>query len=186
MTTTEAPPDGGRCVEILRLLDELETALVERKEFTQGQFSAIGALLTDALLDSDDESLYHCIRKLQRIYGRIIRSNSCVEERGRVLALIDVVHWARRYIIPKTVLAELTLESLPRQVLEVLQSHPRRDVPALDLAREAARRGFGGDSLRSVMSSLAGMGMVTTRRTGNTAYWSITPRGSQALHLSRP
>ena len=82
-----------RHAQVQRLIAEMESA----QPIAEGQFNALGMLVTDASLAADEPALETAQEGLQLLYSQhAVLSNpdeEHVEQRGR-LGMIDVAHWA--------------------------------------------------------------------------------------------
>jgi hypothetical protein len=61
----------------------------------EGEFSAMGMLITDSVLSRDAVALRTAHDGLRKLYGQR-RGN--VIDTGRILGLIDITHWALRRV----------------------------------------------------------------------------------------
>ena len=91
-------PEVGRDrhAQVRRLTGEMESVRI----IAEGQFSALGMFVTDASLAADRPALEAAQDGLQWIYSRqealTDPDADQIEQRGRLLGLIDVTHWALR------------------------------------------------------------------------------------------
>jgi hypothetical protein len=173
---TEALP-GERSVVLIETLNELEEHLLAGTNIDEGMFNAISMLLVDATLSGDDESLYEAIKKLKQMdlicLGGV---------RGRLLGYIDVVAWARKRIIPKSMLEQLTTGSSARLLLESLgRAQSGSTVRLLAINHDTE-----DELVEPHLHELFSNGFVSSRQVGREIVWEISPRGRDALHLTRP
>jgi len=94
---SEFAPEGSRLAELGRLVGELQD---RAGDVSAGDFNALAAMLADAALDADEDTLLAGQRGLQRVYGRQLQvtdpSDEQLEQRGRVLGFIDLIQWLVR------------------------------------------------------------------------------------------
>jgi hypothetical protein len=173
-----APGIRDRRTEIRRLIDAMEHA----KIISDGHFSALGMLITDASLSADEPALTECqdgLQWLHRHYLDVDRLDGAQrEQRGRILGLIDVVHWA--------------LKRLPSGLQLALQpdGHAARFLVAvsrrqgLSNQQLAAELGTDETEISRVGRKLLSAGVVWRRKEWRHNAWDLTPRGRHYLETS--
>ncbi|MEW2354468.1 hypothetical protein [Spirillospora sp. NPDC029432] len=159
--------------EARRLIDAMEHA----KELTEGHFSALGMLITDASLNADEPALTEVKDGLQWLHRNYLDTRSLDgdqrEQRGRLLGLIDCAHWA--------------LQRLPSGLQLSLQpgGHAARFLAAvarrqgLSNQQLAAELGTDETEISRVGRRLLSAGVVWKRKEWRHNAWDITPRGLQ-------
>jgi predicted NBD/HSP70 family sugar kinase len=174
----KSAPAGSRLAELQRLLESVEAS----SDTSRGDYNALAMLLADAALDADEDSLSIGQRMLKRVYFRQLRmpepSTEALEQRGRVLALIDVLQWLLRRITPPAEVTSLEPAGHPRRFLEAI----------------AVRPGLSNQNLASLLETdmteisrvgrrLIDGGLARKRRLGRWNHWEITPRGTHVLSM---
>lgn len=91
------PASGrDRHAEVRRLIGEMESAAL----IGEGQFNALGMVVTDASLAADEAALEEAQDGLQWLYRQHAAISEPdadrVERRGRLLGMIDITSWALR------------------------------------------------------------------------------------------
>jgi len=170
-------PAAGRDrhAQIGQLIGEIESA----KVIDEGQFSALGMLVTDASLAADERALQAAQDGLQWLYSRQEALGDPdaeqVEQRGRLLGLIDVTHWALRRL-PSTLQMGLDLASHAGQFLAAVAERP-----GLSNQELALRLGIDETEASRVGRRLLAAGVVWRRKDWRRNAWDITPRGRTYL-----
>jgi CRP-like cAMP-binding protein len=173
-TKAQLPQLGrDRRSEARRLIDAMEHA----KELTEGHFSALGMLITDASLNADEPALAEVKDGLQWLHRGYLDTPALDgdqrERGGRLLGLIDCAHWA--------------LQRLPSGLQ--LGLHPDGHA-ARFLAAVARRQGMSNQDLAAELGTdetevsrvgrkLLSAGVVWKRKEWRHNAWDITPRGLQ-------
>ncbi|SFO90951.1 MULTISPECIES: hypothetical protein [Actinomadura] len=167
-----------RRTEVRRLIEAMEHA----KVISDGHFSALGMLITDASLSADEPALVECQDGLQWLHRHYLDADALDgpqrEQRGRILGLIDVVHWA--------------LKRLPSGLQLALQpdGHAARFLVAvfrrqgLSNQQLAAELGTDETEISRVGRRLLAAGVVWRRKEWRQNAWDLTPRGRQYLETS--
>lgn len=70
--------------------------LLDTVYITEGEFSSLGMLITDAVLTRDEASLRSAHDGLRSVYGRYSARSGETAETGRLLGLVDVTYWGLR------------------------------------------------------------------------------------------
>lgn len=170
-------PEVGRDrhSQIRRLIAEMEPVRI----ILEGQFSALAMLITDASLASDEPALVAAQDGLQWLYSRQEAlpepDDDQVEQRGRLLGLIDVTHWALRRL-PSTLHVGPDLASHAGQFLKAVAEHP-----GLSNQELATRLGIDETEASRVGRRLLAAGVVWRRKEWRRNAWDITPRGRKCL-----
>src|SRR4051812_21626047 len=94
-THTDGPRTGAGSPRLTAIQD-LVTEIAQSAAITDGDFSALGMLISDASLAADSPALEGALDCLQGLYRRYTDDGTDAELRGRVLGLIDVTHWSLR------------------------------------------------------------------------------------------
>ncbi|WP_131741110.1 hypothetical protein [Actinomadura roseirufa] len=176
---TETQPSGhDRRTEVRRLLDSMEHA----KVISDGHFSALGMLITDASLSADEPALVECQDGLQWLHRHYLDADALDgpqrEQRGRILGLIDVVHWALRRL-PSGLQLALQPDG---HAARFLQAVCRRQ--GLSNQQLAAELGTDETEISRVGRRLLSAGVVWRRKEWRHNAWDITPRGRQYLETA--
>ena len=120
---------------------------------------------------------------MQRIYAQQLAiqkpSDEQIEQRGRLLGMLDLVQWASRRAVP--VLDAPVAGSHARRMLEAIVATPGITGQAL-----VARLGVDKSEVSRTGSRLLDAGLATRRRNSRHAHWTVTPRGRAALRTSPP
>lgn len=171
----DLPADRDRRAQVRRLIGEMESAQL----IDEGQFNALGMLVTDASLAADDAALEAAQDGLQWLYGRHeVLSNpdeDQVEQRGRLLGMIDVTHWALRRL-PSTLLAEVDPSSHAGRFLMAVAQRPGLSNQELAIQLEVDET-----EVSRVGRRLLAAGVVWRRKDWRRNAWDITPRGRDSL-----
>ncbi|TYB41199.1 hypothetical protein [Actinomadura chibensis] len=167
-----------RRTEVRRLIDSMEHA----KVISDGHFSALGMLITDASLSADEPALVECQDGLQWLHRHYLDVDGLDgaqrEQRGRILGLIDVVHWALRRL-PSGLQLGLRPESHAARFLVAV--HRRQGMSNKQLSAEL---GTDETEVSRVGRRLLSAGLVWRRKEWRHNAWDITPRGFQYLETS--
>ncbi|WP_329521750.1 hypothetical protein [Spirillospora sp. NBC_01491] len=167
-----------RRTEVRRLLDSMEQA----KVISDGHFSALGMIITDASLTADEPALVEVQDGLQWLHRHYLDVQALDgeqrEQRGRILGLIDVVHWALRRL-PSGLQLALQPDSHAARFLSVVAR--RQGLSNRELAAEL---GTDETEISRVGRKLLSAGVVWRRREWRVNAWDITPRGRQYLESS--
>ncbi|WP_242905574.1 hypothetical protein [Actinomadura terrae] len=168
-----------RRAEVRRLIDEMEH---DTKNISEGQFSALGMLITDASLSADEPALVECQDGLQWLHRRYLDVGALDgqerELRGRILGLIDVVHWALRRLPSGLQLALQPGGHAARFLVAVARKQ------GLSNQQLAAELGTDETEISRVGRRLLSAGVVWRRKEWRHNAWDITPRGRQYLETS--
>ena len=164
-----------RHAQMRQLIGEMESARI----IDEGQFSALGMLVTDASLASDEPALEAAQDGLQWLYSRQEAlsdpDDDQVEQRGRLLGLIDVTHWALRRL-PSTLQVGPDPSSHAGQFLKAVAERP-----GLSNQELAMRLGTDETETSRVGRRLLAAGLVWRRKQWRRNAWDITPRGHTCL-----
>ncbi|WP_433335331.1 hypothetical protein [Spirillospora sp. CA-294931] len=164
--------------EAQRLIESMEHA----KVISDGHFSALGMLITDASLNADEPCLVEVqdgLQWLQRDYLDVTALDpEQREQRGRILGLIDVVHWALRRL-PSGLQLGLRPDSYAARFLVAVA---RRE--GLSNQQLATELGTDETEISRVGRKLLSAGVVWRRKEWRHNAWDITPRGRQYLESS--
>ncbi|MFA1547701.1 hypothetical protein [Actinomadura chokoriensis] len=177
-TTDTAPADRDRRTEIRRLIDAMEHA----KVISDGHFSALGMLITDASLSADEPALAECQDGLQWLHRHYLDvaalDGAQREQRGRILGLIDVVHWALKRL-PSGLQLSLQPDGYAARFLVAVSR--RQGMSNRQLATEL---GTDETEISRVGRKLLSAGVVWRRKEWRQNAWDLTPRGRHYLETS--
>jgi hypothetical protein len=178
MSTDTAPDPRDRRTEIRRLIDAMEHA----KVISDGHFSALGMLITDASLSADEPALTECQDGLQWLHRHYLDVAALDapqrEQRGRILGLIDVVHWALKRL-PSGLQLALQPDGYAARFLVAVA---RRE--GLSNQQLAAELGTDETEISRVGRKLLSAGVVWRRKEWRHNAWDLTPRGRHYLETS--
>ncbi|MFG2090516.1 MULTISPECIES: hypothetical protein [unclassified Spirillospora] len=174
--TTDSVRD--RRTEVRRLIDAMEHA----KIISDGHFSALGMLITDASLSADEPALVECQDGLQWLHRHYLDVGALDgpqrEQRGRILGLIDVVHWALKRL-PSGL--QLALQPDGHAARFMLAVSRRQGMSNRQLAAEL---GTDETEISRVGRKLLSAGVVWRRKEWRQNAWDLTPRGRNYLETS--
>ncbi|TMR04258.1 hypothetical protein ETD83_08775 [Actinomadura soli] len=177
MSAVPAPAHDRR-TEVRRLIDAMEHA----KVISDGHFSALGMLITDASLSADEPALVECQDGLQWLHRHYLDVNALDgaqrEQRGRILGLIDVVHWALKRL-PSGL--QLTLQPDGYAARFLIAVYRRQGLSNKDLAAELRT---DETEISRVGRKLLSAGVVWRRKEWRHNAWDLTPRGHHYLENS--
>lgn len=169
---------GGR----VRAAREFLDGLLKAGRLGDDASYALAMLIVDATLDGDEVALHAASRQLQSLYRVLARSNDAhqegVEDRGRVLAFLDVAAWGLERALSLSALAELERNSAAHGFLRAVVERP--GMTNVEIAREV---GIADAEASRLGRRLADAGLVGKRRLGRRNHWEVTPKGLQALDL---
>lgn len=172
------PSARDRRAEVRRLIDAMEHA----KVISDGHFGALGMIITDASLCADEPALVEVQDGLQWLHRHYLDVNALDgeqrEQRGRILGLIDVVHWALRRL-PSGLQLALQPDG---HAARFLQAVARRQ--GLSNQQLAAELGTDETEISRVGRKLLAAGVVWRRKEWRQNAWDITPRGRHYLETS--
>lgn len=157
------------------LLDAMENA----KVITEGQFSALGMIITDASLSADEATLVEVQDGLQWLHRNYLDvphlDGDQRERRGRILGLIDCVQWALRRL-PSNLQLKLHPDGHAARFLVAVAR--RQGISNKQLAAEL---GTDETEISRVGRRLLAAGVVWKRKEWRQNAWDLTPRGRQYL-----
>ncbi|TDC52716.1 hypothetical protein E1281_18775, partial [Actinomadura sp. KC345] len=167
-----------RRAEVRRLIDAMEHA----KVIGDGHFSALGMLITDASLSADEPALVECQDGLQWLHRHYLDVDALDgpqrEQRGRILGLIDAVHWALKRL-PSGLQLALQPDGHAARFLIAVSGRP-----GLSNQQLAAELGTDETEVSRVGRRLLSAGVVWRRKEWRHNAWDLTPRGRQYLETS--
>ncbi|GAA4085882.1 hypothetical protein [Actinomadura miaoliensis] len=174
-------PDGGpaagrdRRSQARHLLD----AMGQAKIISEGQFSALGMIITDASLSADEATLVEVQDGLQWLHRGYLDvpnlDGDQRERRGRILGLIDCVQWALRRL-PSGLQLGLHPDGHAARFLVAVAR--RQGISNKQLAAEL---GTDETEISRVGRRLLSAGVVWRRKEWRHNAWDLTPRGRQYL-----
>ncbi|TDE34295.1 hypothetical protein [Actinomadura sp. 6K520] len=168
----------NRRTEVRRLIDAMEHA----KVISDGHFSALGMLITDASLSADEPALVECQDGLQWLHRHYLDIDALDapqrEQRGRILGLIDVVHWALKRL-PSGLQLALQPEGHAARFLVAVSRRP-----GMSNRQLATELGTDETEISRVGRKLLSAGVVWRRKEWRHNAWDLTPRGRQYLETS--
>lgn len=156
------------------LIDEMRV----EQWISEGCFSSLGMLITDASLAADEPALRTAHDGLRRVYGKQVRDgddHKCAEQRGRVLGLIDVTYWSLRRL-PSGLQLNLDPNGHTARFLTVISREP-----GLSNEQLAERLDVDITEVSRVGRKLVASGVAWKSRQWRHNAWSITPRGATCL-----
>jgi hypothetical protein len=169
---------GPRLEALRRMLGELtaDGSIGDERAY------ALAMLIVDATLDGDEASLHAASRQLQLIYRLLVRAASdrqeAIEDRGRVLALLDVASWGMERALSLGALAELEFDSAAHQFLKAVSEKPGMTNHELGQVI-----GVSDAEVSRVGRRLADVSLAAKRRLGRRNHWEVTPKGLHTLQL---
>jgi hypothetical protein len=174
---SERLASGPRLAEIDRVTGALENALPAPPE---GSFAALGAILTDAILDWDEAALSLLLDQLPRLAALAGRGSGeeALRTEGRLLGLIDVAQKGMQRALPGDLLGHVEPGSHTHMFLREIESNP-----TLTNAAIGFELGIDETSVSRTGRRLVQSGLARKRRLGRTNQWLITPRGVQVLKV---
>jgi len=173
----DPPPASSRDrhAEVRRLIGEMESAAL----IGEGQFNALGMVVTDASLAADEPALEEAQDGLQWLYRQHAAISEPdaeqVERRGRILGMIDITNWALRRL-PSALQIGLDPSSHAGQFLLAVAARP-----GLSNQELASRLGIDETEASRVGRRLLAAGVVWRRKEWRRNAWDITPRGRDYL-----
>ena len=172
----DVPAAGrDRHAQVQRLIGEMESAQL----IDEGQFNALAMLVTDSSLAGDEPALEAAQDGLQWLYSRheglSDPDDNQVEQRGRLLGMIDVTHWALRRL-PSTLHAGIDPSSHAGRFLKAVAQRPGLSNQELAMQLEIDETEVSRAGRR-----LLAAGVVWRRKDWKRNAWDITPRGRDCL-----
>ncbi|MER5258832.1 ROK family transcriptional regulator [Streptomyces sp. NPDC002855] len=160
-------------------MDEMKSS----EEISDGLFSSLGMMVTDASLAGDEEALEAAHEGLRRQYGRQRRlrdgqGDAAAELRGRLLGLIDVTYWALRRLPSALQLSLDPTSHAARFLVEVARQ------PGQSNAQLAARLDVDITEISRIGRKMVDADVAWKRRAWRQNAWDITPRGQHYLEES--
>jgi len=141
-------------------------------------FSSLGMLITDASLAADEPALRTAHDGLRRLYGQLVPEGDnpkVVEQRGRLLGLIDVTFWALRRL-PSGLRLKLDPQGHAARFLTEIAREP-----GLSNEQLAERLDVDITEVSRVGRKLLASGVAWKGRQWRHNVWTITPRGAVCL-----
>ncbi|MEU5881394.1 hypothetical protein [Spirillospora sp. NPDC047279] len=171
--------DRSRRAEARRVLDSME----QSKSITDGHFSALGMLITDASLSADEAALVEVKDGLQWFHRTHYHDVPAFdgerrEQRGRILGLIDCAHWALRRLPSGLQLGLQPGGHAARFLVAVAKD------PGLSNQDLAGRLGADETEVSRVGRRLLAAGVVWRRKEWRRNCWDVTPRGRAYLEAA--
>lgn len=168
-----------RATEVQSLIDEMRSS----EEISDGLFSSLGMIVTDASLAGDEDALEAAHEGLRRQYGRQRQlrdghGEPSAELRGRLLGLIDVTYWALRRLPSALQLSLDPAGHAARFLVEVARQ------PGQSNSQLAARLDVDITEVSRIGRKLVDADVVWKRREWRQNSWDITPRGRRYLEES--
>jgi DNA-binding transcriptional ArsR family regulator len=167
----------SRAASVRNVLEELEG---REGAAPDARYEALMALLTDAILASDESALLAGEEGLQRVYATQLDVEEPdaeqLQQRGRVLSALQFVTWTLRRLTPAELIARLEPGSYARAFLEAIDRHS-----GLSNGDIAARLGVDETEVSRVGRRLVNAGLASKQRIGRRNQWRVTPRGRHAL-----
>lgn len=161
----------------VQALRELLGELAETGSIGDERGYVLAMLLVDATLDGDEAALHAASRQLQMVYRTLSRvAESDGEDRGRVLAFLDVAGWAMERALSLGALADLERDSSAHSFLRAVTEQPGMTNHEIGQAV-----GTSDAEASKVGRKLSDTGLVAKRRLGRRNHWEVTPKGLQAL-----
>jgi len=172
--------DGPR----MSAVESLAKGLAGEREVGDQGSHALAMLVVDATLDGDEAALYSAWRQLQHLYRLLSRrideraAEDVAEDRGRILAYLDVVMWALDRNLSLRTLSELEGDSAAHEFLKVVSEEP-----GLSNAQLADKLDMSETEVSRLGRRLADASFAAKRRIGRRNRWEVTPKGLQTLDL---
>lgn len=171
--------DGFR----VRAIRELTQDLLAEGRLGDDSTNALAMLIIDATLDGDEVSLHVASRQLQGLYRVLTRSpeeagEDVIEQRGRVVAFIEVAGWGLERVLSLGALAEIDEDSAGHEFLKAVNEKPGQTNGEL-----AGAIGISDAEVSRVGRRLADAGLAAKRRIGRRNHWEVTPKGLHTLEL---
>ncbi|MEV6170050.1 hypothetical protein AB0L99_17700 [Streptomyces sp. NPDC051954] len=166
-----------RTTEIRSLLDEMRVDY----GMTEGCFSSLGMLITDASLAADEPALRAAHDGLRVLYGQFGgdgddgKDPKTAEQCGRLLGLIDVTYWALRRLPTGLQLSLDPRGHAARFLTAVAQE------PGLSNEQLAERLDVDITEVSRIGRKLLASGVAWKSRQWRHNAWAITPRGAACL-----
>ena len=167
-----------RVTEVRNLLEEMALD----SGMTEGSFSSLGMLITDSSLAADEPALRAAHDGLRRLYGKVTRPGEdghedakTMEQRGRLLGLIDVTFWSLRRL-PSELQLNLDPHGHAARFLTEIAAEP-----GLSNAQLSERLGVDITEVSRVGRKLLASGVAWKSRQWRYNCWNITPRGAAYL-----
>jgi len=165
-----------RVTEVRNLIDEMQMD----SGMTEGCFSSLGMLITDASLAADEPALRAAHDGLRRLYGHLgpQEENSdpkAAGQRGRLLGQIDITFWALRRL-PSGLQLNLDPHGHAARFLTAIAHEP-----GLSNEQLAERLQVDITEISRVGRKLLSSGVAWKGKQWRHNVWSITPRGVTCL-----
>lgn len=170
---------SGRQEQLASVLAAFETP---RGMNAEGDLEALRLLVVDAIFDNDDYALRLAVDGLHRLLVIWMSANGAadiVEARGELRGIHNVASMALERMVPLAILAEVSPEGLPHEVLTYVAEHPGCSNTDLTI-----HTGRDKTQISRAGRRLWDAGLIRKRRTGSHNAWQITPRGVGALHAA--
>lgn len=171
---------SGRQEQVALVLAELEAP---RGADAEGDLEALRLLIVDAIMEHDDYTLRHGVEGLHRLLvlwaAAGTRDPEISEAHGELRGLHNVASMALERMVPLAILAEISPDTLPHDVLSYIVDHP--GCSNEDIGQEL---GTGKTQVSRAGRRLGDAGLARKRRTGSHNSWQATPRGVAALHVA--
>ncbi len=172
---------SGRQEQIAYVLAGLERPTGDATdEVLEGDLEALRLLLVDAVMDHDDYALRQAVDGLHRllVIWAAARSEDTetIEARGELRGMHNLASMALERMVPLAILAEVSPDTLPHEILAYVADNP--GCSNYDLALHTAT---GKTQISRAGRRLSDAGLVRKRRTGTRNAWQVTPRGIGAL-----
>ncbi|MFG2712302.1 ROK family protein [Streptomyces goshikiensis] len=164
--------DAAREAEVRRLIQLLDEAPGE------SLFQALGMLISDASLAADESALEAAQDGLQWLHARSSAVQKDLEQRGRLLGLIDVTHWALQRL-PSGLQLSLDPDGHSARFLLTVAREPGLSNQVI-----AVRLGVDETEVSRLGRRLLAAGVVWRRKEWRQNYWDVTPRGQRYLENS--
>ncbi|WP_405624996.1 ROK family protein [Streptomyces sp. NBC_01396] len=171
-TPSPSAASTAREAEVRRLIGLLDQGPSE------SLFQAVGMLISDASLSADEPALEAAQDGLQWLHARSSAMQKDLEQRGRLLGLIDVTHWALRRL-PSGLQLSLDPDSHSARFLLSVAREPGLSNQAI-----AERLGVDDTEVSRLGRRLLAAGVVWRRKEWRRNYWDVTPRGQHYLETS--
>lgn len=148
---------------------------------SEGMFSALGMLTTDAILDQDDRTLTEILDGCKRLSAikLVTEPEWPPETAGRLLGFIDIIGWATRRVLPLTVRQGVERGTHAHRFLRTILQDPACTSGVL-----AEKLGVHPTEVSRVGARLESNDLVRRVRVGRATRWSITARGVVAINLA--
>jgi DNA-binding MarR family transcriptional regulator len=163
-------------------IQELMRGLIDDQQVGDDASYALAMLIVDAVLEGDELSLHSAVRQLQVAYRtvsqRVETDTAIAEDRGRILAFLDLSTWGLERALALEALAEVEQDSSAHTFLKAIS-----EKPGMTNGELAQLLGISQAEASRAGRRLSDVGLAGKRRLGRQNHWEVTPKGIQTLEL---